>query len=442
MGNACASTTRQGPTVSTAPRSTMTSLGRLLMAKREPPKSVGVSSQLGTVSPEPLLEQNTSSFVPFSCVSKRQQVLGWWARACKGAQWVESQCRTPAQCPLHEGREWPCLQGPSLGNPHETLLSVVLAFLWYPSVSPWHVVFCCGQTSACWGTLEVSGGQHCPLHGHCWQNTFVVWPPAFGHGLCSPLGLKGQGEPGALGRFEGYSCSTGEGCLRWVQATGNCRSHGVICFSISNSLARRALRINCTTPGRFAGMLSPILPWLRCHQHLSCISLPEWAAVTLPAVWLFPEGVTVNPCFHQQRLMSRGWIDLTWPLTSGLWASRLRPLPTQGKGDAHPPSHTSPPTCIALPISKAGREVSCPVAPVNEGGLPALAWWRPCTGKPILEIELKKLFFLNVALDVGKHVWKCDKNWINNRFTGLVSHSKTWFRFSCLSSINQHLSLP
>lgn len=86
MGNACASTTQQGPTASTAPRSTMTSLGRLPMAKLEPPKSVGVSSQAGTVSPGPLLEHNASPPVPFSCISNRQQILWWWAGASKTAQ--------------------------------------------------------------------------------------------------------------------------------------------------------------------------------------------------------------------------------------------------------------------------------------------------------------------------------------------------------------------
>lgn len=164
--------------------------------------------------------------------------------------------------------------------------------------------------------------------------------------------------------------------------------------------------------------------------------LPEWAAVTFPAVWLFSKGVTVNSCFHQQHLMSSGWTGLTWPLTSGLWASRLRPLRTQGKGDAHPLSHTSPPPAWHCWFLKQGGKYPAPVGPVNEGGLPVPAWWCPCTGKPILETELKKLFFLNVTLEIGKHGWKCDKNWINNGFTGQVSHSKTWVRFFCLFSMN------
>jgi len=46
MGSACANTTLQDLTASTVPRSTMTALGRLLMAKLEPPESVSVSGRL------------------------------------------------------------------------------------------------------------------------------------------------------------------------------------------------------------------------------------------------------------------------------------------------------------------------------------------------------------------------------------------------------------
>lgn len=46
MGSACASTTLRDLTASTVPRSTTTALGRLLMAKLEPPESVSVSGQL------------------------------------------------------------------------------------------------------------------------------------------------------------------------------------------------------------------------------------------------------------------------------------------------------------------------------------------------------------------------------------------------------------
>lgn len=46
MGSACASTTLQDLTASTVPRSTTTALGRLLMAKLEPPESVSVRGQL------------------------------------------------------------------------------------------------------------------------------------------------------------------------------------------------------------------------------------------------------------------------------------------------------------------------------------------------------------------------------------------------------------
>jgi len=72
MGNACASTTQQGLTASTVPHSTTTSLGRLPTAKPEPPRSVSVSSQPGTASPE----QNASSLGTF--------LLGFHAAADTG----------------------------------------------------------------------------------------------------------------------------------------------------------------------------------------------------------------------------------------------------------------------------------------------------------------------------------------------------------------------
>jgi len=63
-----------------------------------------------------------------------------------------------------------------------------------------------------------------------------------------------------------------------VQSGGYRRGHGAI-FSDSSSLAGRVLRINRTTLGRFAGMLSTVLVWLGCYQHLKLASACLYAVL-------------------------------------------------------------------------------------------------------------------------------------------------------------------
>lgn len=178
MGNACASTTLQGPTASTVPRSTTTSLGRLPMARPEPPGSVSVSSQSGMASPDPLPEGNASStraFLPCVREAAHPEVVG---RCFPSSPVSEEALPHPCQYPPHLcGQDSPVCTAPHLAC-HETAMSVSLAFLWDPNASPGEKVCCCGQSAAYQGTLEMTKGQICPLHGDhtlAGYMTFCCW---------------------------------------------------------------------------------------------------------------------------------------------------------------------------------------------------------------------------------------------------------------------------
>lgn len=127
MGNACASTTQQGPTASTAPRSITTSLGRLPMAKPEPPKSVGVSSQLGIVSPEPLLGQNTSSFCLSPVFPRGSRYwIGEHVLAKELSEWRASATLLPSAHGMKGGN------GPVCRAPHLEILMRPCCLLFCP----------------------------------------------------------------------------------------------------------------------------------------------------------------------------------------------------------------------------------------------------------------------------------------------------------------------
>lgn len=97
MGSACANTTLQDLTASTVPRSTMTALGRLLMAKLEPPESVSRASVMGMPTPVTLTwmrgwHQATAVVVSATTVSTTQR--GSTANAASQAS--TETCESPS----------------------------------------------------------------------------------------------------------------------------------------------------------------------------------------------------------------------------------------------------------------------------------------------------------------------------------------------------------
>ena len=139
-----------------------------------------------------------------------------------------------------------------------------------------------------------------------------------------------------------------------------------------------------------------------------------WAAVTLAAAWMFPKGMTVNPCFHQQHLMSRGWNRSHLAPDFRHVGIQTSSIASAGKGRCSPSLTHLPSTCLfplsdprsiltapawqmlygALLISKAGREGSCPSRSSECGTSPCTSlttllslYWETCTGnKRVKEI--------------------------------------------------------
>lgn len=269
MGNACASTTLQGPTASTAPRCTTISLGRLLMARLEPPGSVSVSSQSGMVSPDPCQSEMLPPRVPFSCVSESSTSWGGGevlSKQLSSEEALAHPCPAPTMCVC--GQDSPVCTAPHLA----ILMRPRCLLVWPFSGMQVHLL---GVRSATVGSLQPTRvpwswqGAGFVLSMDTLTNTFAggmtfscwVWA------LLTP-GHWGQEQPWALEVCRSVLQCQG-GCLGRVLRAGECRGHGAMCFSKSSSLGRRMLRTPQTTPGRLAGLLSAILPWLQCYPYIS-----------------------------------------------------------------------------------------------------------------------------------------------------------------------------
>lgn len=200
--------------------------------------------------------------MPFSRVSKRQQILGWWVGACQAVRRAETQCHAPAQCPpgirmagmslFAQPLTWKSSRdrvvprfGLSLGPKRISLRGGLLlqAGCCQPS--------CLGGD----GGPALSPPWEPPTNSFAGGMAFCCWTWALlDHGMWEGLRIT----PAVPGRDVQEEC-------RLRGTAGITRRPA----SVTRSLARRTLRINRSIPGRFAGMPSAVLPWVRCYRRLS-----------------------------------------------------------------------------------------------------------------------------------------------------------------------------